>query len=300
MRILNFGSMNIDYVYRVKSIVKPGETISSTDVSTYCGGKGLNQSIALSKAGAVVYHSGMVGKDGDILINMLKNNGIDTLLIGIEEGRSGHTMIQVADDGQNSIVLYGGANRLINKVFIDSVLEKFECGDIILLQNEISGIEYIIKRAAEMGMKVIINPSPMDEKLQNMDLSGVYMIILNEIEGNQLTGKINYKDILTSINNKYPDVKVVLTLGKEGAVFGDGYEYYEQKSFDVKAVDTTAAGDTFTGYFIKDYLESSNPKHALEIASKASAITVTRAGAADSIPGIEEVLSYKFSESNHG
>jgi ribokinase len=124
MRILNFGSMNIEYVYRVKSIVKPGETISSADVSTYCGGKGLNQSIALSKAGAVVYHSGLVGKDSNILANMLKSNGIDTSLIGIEEGRSGHTMIQVDDDGQNSIVLYGGTNKLINEGFIDSILEK--------------------------------------------------------------------------------------------------------------------------------------------------------------------------------
>lgn len=292
MRILSFGSLNIDHVCSVKRIVSPGETIASTKMTTGCGGKGLNQSIALARAGMEVSHAGKIGKDGKILLDVLAGAGVDTSLISRMEEKSGYTFIQVDDAGQNSIVLYGGANREITEEDVDAVLERYAGDGLLLLQNEISSLEYLIRRAGEKGMRIILNPSPMGEALAKMDLQGVALFLLNEIEGEQMTGEKEPEKILAKMAEKYPDASVVLTLGKKGSMYRGKEGLYDQEALPVQAVDTTAAGDTFTGYFVQEYYETKNPVKALRMAAAAAALAVTKAGAAESIPCRESVLEW--------
>lgn len=290
MRILNFGSLNIDNTYRVKTIVKPGETIAATETDYNCGGKGLNQSVALSRAGMEVIHAGAVGSDGQILIEMLKDAGVITEKIKKIPGKSGHTIIQIDDVGQNSIILYGGANRKISEEYIDEVFVHVEPDDLLLLQNEINNLSYILEKAKERKMQVILNPSPMEDYIKKLDLSSVVLFFVNEIEGSQMTGGETTEEILQIFSEKYPSAAVVLTLGTRGAVYQFGKKRYFQEAYKVEAVDTTAAGDTFTGYFIKEYFETNDPERALRMATKASSIAVTRSGAAQSIPCFDEII----------
>lgn len=284
MKVLNFGSLNVDYVYPVDHIIAPGETENSGSVMENCGGKGLNQSIALSKAGVSVFHAGQVGEEGGLLIDKCKENGVDASYIKKIPGRTGHTIIQVDKNGQNSIILFGGANRGLTKEYIDEVLSNFDKGDILLLQNEVNLLDHIIDRAFEKGMTIILNPSPFDDALKSCDLKKISMFILNEIEGQQITGKSDPDEILDALHTSFPEAKVVLTLGSEGSVYRFKDEVHRQGIFPVKAVDTTAAGDTFTGYFIASMIEGLSVPEGLELAAKASSITVTRPGATDSIP----------------
>ena len=289
MKVLNFGSLNLDYVYQVESILIPGETQASKDRQTFCGGKGLNQSIALAKAGIPVYHAGMIGEEGDILLETCKENGVNTEFIRQIPGPGGHTVIQVDKDGQNCILLFGGANRSITREFVDEVLASFEKGDIILLQNEINELDYIIDKASEKGMMIILNPSPFDDNLKVCDLTKVSLFLVNEIEGYQITGEKEPEKILEAVKEKYPSAKIVLTLGGEGSAYQDETGIYRQGIFKVKAVDTTAAGDTFTGYFISSIIDGMPVQEGLELAAKASAIAVSRPGATASIPLKKEV-----------
>lgn len=289
MRILNFGSLNYDYVYSLPHIVIPGETIASTKMEIFCGGKGLNQSIALAKAGANVYHAGMVGEDGQELCEMLAENGVNTQHVKQIDGKSGHAIIQVEESGQNSIVLFGGSNRRITKDYIDAVLSQFEKGDYLLLQNEVNLVDYLIEQAYNKGLKIILNPSPYDQQLDACDFNKIDTFLLNEVEGYQVTGKTEPEEILDEMLRKYPKASVVLTLGDKGARYGQGTKRYSQPSFKVDVVDTTAAGDTFTGFYLAEVMRGHEVPKALELAAKASAIAVGRAGAANSIPRLEEV-----------
>lgn len=290
MKVLNFGSLNIDYVYSVKHMVAPGETLASGGMNVFCGGKGLNQSIALAKAGVPVYHAGMVGEEGAALLEACKEGGVNGKYIRTVPGRSGHTIIQVDEEGQNCILLFGGANRSITKEYVDEVLGNFEAGDMILLQNEVNLLDYIIDSSYDRGMTVVLNPSPYDSALESCDFGKVSMLLLNEIEGEQITGEEEPERILEKLKEFYPEMKTVLTLGKKGAVYQDKDGCHYQDIYKVKAVDTTAAGDTFTGYFISSVIEGMPVTEGLALAAKASAIAVSRKGAADSIPLRAEVM----------
>ena len=273
MKVLNFGSLNLDYVYQVESILIPGETQASKSRQTFCGGKGLNQSIALAKAGIPVYHAGLIGEGGEPLLEVCKENGVNTEFIRQIPGPCGHTVIQVDE-----------------KEFVDSVLDSFDEGDIILLQNEINELDYIIDRAYEKHMMIILNPSPFDNALENCDLSKISLFLMNEIEGFQITGEKEPDRILAKVKELYPKAKVVLTLGGDGSVYQDETGIYRQGIFKVKAVDTTAAGDTFTGYFISSVIDGMPVQDGLKLAAKASAIAVSRPGATASIPVRSEVV----------
>ena len=296
MKVLNFGSLNIDYVYPVDHIIAPGETEPTGDINENCGGKGLNQSIALAKAGVEVYHAGLVGEEGQVLIDKCNENHVDSTYIRKISGRSGHTIIQVDKDGQNSILLFGGANRRLTVDFIDEVLDNFGKGDILVLQNEVNLLDHIIDRAYERQMMIVLNPSPFDGALSKCDLSKISLFLLNEIEGGQISGKSDPEEILADLKKRFPEAKVVLTLGSAGSVYQFKDEVYRQSIYKVKAVDTTAAGDTFTGYFISSIISGMNVRDGLSLAAKASAISVTRPGATDSIPLREEVLSVQLEE----
>ncbi|MBA4699395.1 MAG: ribokinase [Ruminococcus sp.] len=290
MKVLNFGSLNLDYVYSVDHMVAPGETLASFGMDIFCGGKGLNQSIALARAGVSVYHAGMVGEEGGVLLKACEEGGVKIGYIRTIPGKSGHTIIQVDKEGQNCILLYGGANRRITKEYVDEVLAHFEKGDILLLQNEVNLLDYIIDQAYERGMMIILNPSPYDSALDACDFGKISMFLLNEIEGEQVTGETDTERMLEKLKTLYPNAKVVLTLGGNGAVYQYKDEQYRQGIYRVKVVDTTAAGDTFTGYFISSVIQGLPVQDGLSLASKASAIAVSRQGATASIPLRKEVL----------
>lgn len=292
MKVLNFGSLNIDYVYDVDNFVRKGETISSKGLNVFCGGKGLNQSVALARAGAEVYHAGMIGEDGKFLPDFLKNSGvnIDNVLIR-NDIRSGNAIIQRDSSGDNCIILFAGANRSITREYVDKVLEKFERGDYIVLQNEISELPYIVETAHKIGMKIVLNPSPMDEKIEELNLTYIDYFLLNEMEALKLSGidGCDGKKCMDELVDKYKQAGVLITLGDKGAIYSDGDIFVEQGVVKTEVVDTTAAGDTFTGYFVNGILKGEEMKEVLKVAATASSIAVSRIGAAPSIPAMNEV-----------
>ncbi|MBT9903593.1 ribokinase [Anaerostipes hadrus] len=299
MKILSFGSLNIDYVYSVPHFVKKGETLSAKELNVYTGGKGLNQSIALARAGVETYQAGAIGTDGMFLLEQLKEAGVKTDLVKIlDDVRTGNAIIQNDDEGDNCIVLFGGANQAITKEQVDEAFKDFTNEDYLLIQNEINELSYIVEKAKEEGMKIILNPSPMNEKIMKLPLDQIDYFILNEIEAMQILEmdkpeEIDGKYIASLLHERFKDATIVLTLGSEGSVCISDDEYIEQSIYKVKAIDTTAAGDTYTGYFIAGILKGKTIKESMDIASKASAIAVTRQGAAPSIPVLEEVEEYK-------
>ena len=290
MKVLNIGSMNIDYVYSVDHIILPGETESTGGMNVFLGGKGINQSMALAKAGAEVYHAGLVGEDGQMFLDACKEYGVNSDYIKKIEGKTGHTIIQVDKNAQNSILLFGGANRELTKEFVDDVLSNFEKGDILLLQNEVNLIPYIVDRAYEKGMQIALNPSPFNEALNEVDMTKIGIFLLNEVEGGQITGVTDPDEVLSKMREMFPHAKIVLTLGKDGAKYAEGDQTCYQPIFKVQAVDTTAAGDTFTGYFLAGLIEGMEIPEILKMSAKASSIAVTRNGAVPSIPYRQEVM----------
>ncbi|MDC7126383.1 MAG: ribokinase [Spirochaetales bacterium] len=289
MKILNIGSLNIDDVYSLDHFVKPGETIASTAYTQFCGGKGLNQSIALANAGAEIFHAGIIGKDGLFLKERLDKAGVDTSLVKISQTPTGRAIIQVIPEGENCIILFKGANHSLTENDITEMLTPFKKGDLLLLQNEINNIELIINKAFDKGMIIAINPAPMEDSILKLPLNKISIFIVNEIEGEGFTGESEPAAIGEKFLNLYPDSKLVLTLGEKGVYYRDNKTTIKVPAEKIKPVDTTAAGDTFIGFFLAGLAEGEDPEKCLQRATKASAITCTRAGAADSIPLRNEV-----------
>ncbi len=286
-----FGSLNLDYVYHMPHFVRPGETLSSDRRDVNAGGKGLNQSIALSHAGANVYHAGNIGAEGDFLLQTLNRHGVHTDFVRSVDTPTGHAVIQVDQNGENCIILFGGANQMADAAQMHAVLSAFDAGDILVLQNEINDIDKLIALAKEKGMKVALNPSPIAENIFALDLSAVDYLFVNETEGAALSGEDGEDPnaMLFAMKEKYPNTEVILTLGSKGAcAVVEGFRYFSSASLS-KVVDTTAAGDTFTGYYLTARSEGMPVEAALRLANKASGITVSRKGAADSIPYRSEV-----------
>lgn len=306
MKVLCFGSLNIDYVYSVEHFVQAGETISSKSMEIFGGGKGLNQSIALSKAGCEVFHAGKIGSDGLFLKKMLEEYGVNTDLIKIdEEQRTGNAIIQNDSSGDNCILLYAGANRAIGRELIDETLAGFAKGDWIVLQNEVSNLDYMIEAASKRGMKIVLNPSPMDEYIQALDLDKIDLMILNETEAMRICAHFDAlaqeahspeemeEYLIRTIREKLPFEETVLTLGERGAVYIAKDQIIRQDAYKVRAVDTTAAGDTFTGFYIGSILAGSQIRDALDRAALAASLAVTIKGAANSIPDLRQINELK-------
>ena len=291
MKILNFGSCNIDYVYSLEHIVNVGETETTNKLEVFPGGKGLNQSIAIAKAGAKVYHAGCVGYDGGMLKDILQCNGVDIAYLNTVDAKNGHAVIQVSSKGENSIFLYPGSNEMIAKEHIDKVLENFDKGDFLVLQNEINDVDYIVQKAGEKGMCIILNPSPFNEKIRKINFDMLSYLVINEVELLGISGCSEPEEGLLTLKNRYPTLKIILTLGENGSVLFYGTQELWQSAYKVNVVDTTSAGDTFLGYFVAELSKGTEYSQILKIASAASAITVSRKGAAPSIPNKEELMS---------
>lgn len=290
MAVLNFGSLNIDCVCTVEHIVQPGQTIDSSGFTRFPGGKGMNQSLALARAGSNVFHAGMIGPDGAFLRQLLLESGVDCTWLKTVAENSGTAFIQVDRAGQNSIVLVGGANRANTPEYCDEVLSHFGKEDILLLQNEINELTYLVNRAYERGMRIVLNPSPMNQAVLKCDLKKISVFVMNEDEGCQITGETDPWRILDKMQELYPDAQAVLTLGAQGSVFSEGGRRICQKAYSVTVADTTAAGDTFTGYLLAGLERGADAARCMAEAAMASAIAVTRQGAASSIPVRSEVI----------
>lgn len=292
MKVLSLGSINIDYIYDVPHIVLPGETLSSKEIKSFPGGKGANQSVSLAKAGLEVYHAGKIGADGGWILKKLRDFGVNTKFIETSNIPSGHAIIQLSEEGENSIILYKGANHLVDDSYITNVFSHFDRDDILVIQNEISNIKKIINYAYKIGLKICLNPAPYTDDINNIPLEKIDYLILNEIEGGCLANNNGQpEDILESLSQAYPTVEIVLTLGEKGVIAFSNNRKYKLEITPVDPVDTTAAGDTFVGYYIFSRTNGNNIQKSLELASKASSITVTRQGAMDSIPFYQEVLN---------
>ncbi len=299
MKILNIGSLNIDKVYSVPHFAAAGETLTALHMDTFPGGKGLNQSVALARAGAEVYAAGAIGSDGQFLADLLCRSGAHVEhLQTCRDVPTGHAIIQLDPAGQNSIIISAGANGVLSEEYIDGVLACFGPGDLLLTQNETSGGPYAMKKAKERGMKIAFNASPINGDLPKYPLELVDWFLINELEGQTLAGiqETDPEKVLEALLEKFPQAAIVLTLGGDGVLYGKGTDRFSHGVFKVPVVDTTGAGDTFCGYFLASLAKGLSPQEALHTASMASALAIGVKGAAVSIPTWAEVQ--KFGETH--
>ena len=290
MKILVFGSLNVDRVYSVERIARPGETVMAGKMALFCGGKGFNQALALRRAGNPVLFAGAVGPDGGMLLDALDAEGIDRSRVRVADVPTGHAVIQVDGEGQNCIVVEAGANGRVTAEQMDDTLRDFSPGDLIVTQNEIPNMPLLLEKARERGMITAFNPSPASPGLLPC-LANTDYLLINETEGAALTGRADPGGILSYLHSRYPAMNTVLTLGEKGSVFrgADGVSV-RVGILPVRAADATAAGDTFTGYFLSSVIRGAGAGEALRLAAIASGLAVSRPGAGPSIPEMAEVL----------
>ncbi|MDR3280466.1 MAG: ribokinase [Synergistaceae bacterium] len=290
-KILNIGSINIDYVYGVRHFVRPGETISSVSLNVFPGGKGLNQSVALSRAGGSVYHAGKTGPDGGGMIEVMRDAGVDVSLVETTGSATGHAIIQVNSSGENCIILHPGANHELDDAFVGRAMDAFGEGDFIVLQNEVNDMPHILKSARSRRLRIVFNLAPFGPEIKDYPLELVDYFLVNETEGRELSGKSAPEDILGEMMAMFPSSAVLLTIGRDGALYRDAGTTITRGIYEVPVVDTTAAGDTFTGYFVSSVADGIPVSEALRRASVASSIAVSRKGASSSVPTLSETLA---------
>lgn len=289
MTVFNFGSINIDHIYSVPHFVRPGETLSSDSLQTVLGGKGANQSVALARAGVEVRHIGRLNRADDWAFSLLEQSGVNTSFVEACDEVSGHAIIQVDKHGENAIVLHGGANQNSSIESIEVALHGAKAGDYLLLQNEVNLIDQAFAIGLAKGMKVVLNPAPMSEAIRELPLEKLDILIVNQIEAQTLSGANLLEDIIDQLVNKFPNTKVVITLGAQGAVVLANGQRLMQSASAVEVVDTTAAGDTFVGYFLAGLVQGLGEQAALQQACQAGALAVSVAGAIPSIPSISDL-----------
>ena len=293
MKLLVYGALNIDLVYSVDHIVLPGETIRSHSLSKSAGGKGANQAAAAAKAGMDVYMAGKIGGDGDFLLSLLNSYGVNTGNVSIWPGPTGNALIQVDSSGQNSIIIHAGGNGEITPAEAEAAIAGFGKDDIISLQNEINLSTEIINAAVKAGMRICFNPSPWDEKIRKLPLKLVDIFVVNEIEGPFLAGLpagTSTEKTLAKLTEMFPGKEIILTAGNKGAYYGCDSQREKGNIIKFPVVDTTGAGDTFTGYYLTARAKNYTVAEALRLACKAASISVSRKGAMESIPLAEEVF----------
>jgi len=286
MAIWNLGSINADLVYTVPHIPAPGETLSSTNRSTYMGGKGANMSVAIARAGSRVNHIGALGPDGGWAVQRLLEYGVDTRHIAQVETATGHAIIMVDAHGENAILLHAGSNGEIPQATLQTALAEAQTGDWFVTQNETNLQRTGVSLAKKMGLKVAYAAAPFSADRVQAVLEYLDFLILNEVEAAQLTEATGKTPEELGIRD------VVVTLGSDGADwFGpDGKQHFP--AIPVTPIDTTGAGDTFTGYLLAGLDQGMPMAQAINLATKAGALMVTRQGTADVIPDLSEVRAF--------
>ena len=289
MKVFNFGSINVDMVYRVPHLVQPGETLASRSLETVLGGKGANQSVALARAGVSVHHIGRVGASDQWAADQMAAAGVGMEAVVLIEGASGHAIIQVDDNGENSIILHGGANQSFDRNALEQQLASAESGDWLLMQNECNDIDVAFEIAQRRGLSIAFNPAPMADNVRQMPLEHCDVLIVNETEATDLAGTDDPDEALAVLAARYPETRLVLTLGSKGALLQHMGKQFHESALAVKVVDTTGAGDTFVGYFLAGLIQGLDEAGALRRACRAAALAVTVSGATPSIPTLSAV-----------
>ena len=285
--ILNFGSINIDHVYRVPHMPAPGETLPVSSYDRYLGGKGANQSIAIAKAGGTVRHIGAVGSDGGWALEKLRAAGVGTEHIAEAGQATGHAIITVDDAGENQILICGGANRCFTEAQIAQNLDGADADkDWVLLQNETNLASTIVHTAKQRGFKIAYSAAPFIAGDTIPLLEDIDLLVVNALEAEALAEAIGLDPA------KLPVDQVLITRGGDGASLHAKGEVIRQDAFKVTPVDTTGAGDTFLGSFLALLDSGAGAQQALQYASAASALQVTRPGAADAIPAYDDVQAF--------
>ncbi len=274
MKILVFGSLGIDYSYWIPHFLKEGEELRASRFERLPGGRGLKQATSIAKSGEEVYFAGCIGKDGLFLKEYMEENGVDTGCLKISDAPQSHAIKQRYGDNEYSIISYGQTNNEIDESYIDNVLERFDSGDIILIQNEIGNIPYIIDKAYERGMRVFFNPSPFDEELRSIDYSKVDTLILSEKEAEELTGVLDVRSFCEYFRKYHKNLKVLLTLGAIGGIYLDGEFELSFPSYSEAQEAVGSSGDTFVGYFVSGIRKGLQIEKILKKASCASALVV--------------------------
>ncbi|MFT4702238.1 MAG: ribokinase [Yoonia sp.] len=287
MAIWNLGSINADYVYSVPHIPAPGETLAATSRKVFLGGKGANMSVAVARAAAQVKHIGAIGVDGAWAKEHLLEYGVDTRHITTLEGETAHAIIAVDANSENMIILHPGANVNIPQAVLQNALSEAQTGDWFITQNETNLQRTGAQLAKKMGLKVAYAAAPFDADRVKAVLEYLDFLILNEIEAEQLRQATGQDPQDLGVGD------VIVTLGANGA---DWYGRQGKQHFDaikVDPVDTTGAGDTFTGYVLAGLDRDLPMAQAIGQALKAGALMVTRHGTADVIPDLSEVQAFQ-------
>ncbi|WP_304525662.1 ribokinase [Halomonas sp. I5-271120] len=290
--LYNLGSINIDHVYRVPHLVRPGETLASTGYQQVLGGKGANQSLAMALAGGRVEHWGRLGLSDDWALRQLTDAGVGAEAVDLVDEPSGHALIQVDDQAENAIILYPGANHGFEHADIDTRIDNAEPNGWLLLQNETNGLARAMEQAHARGLSIAFNPAPMHAAVNELPLSACQLLFVNRGEAAALVNLSEDSDadaLLMALGERLPGVELVLTLGGDGVCYQHGDTRLVLPAYRVEARDTTAAGDTFIGHFMAARLAGSDVETCLRRASAASAICVQREGAAPSIPDAHAV-----------
>ena len=287
MAIWNLGSINADFVYAVPHIPGPGETLGTTGRQVFLGGKGANMSVAAARAAARVHHIGAVGQDGLWLVERLLEYGVDTRNIAVLDTETAQAIIMVDPQGENAILLHLGANAEIPQTILQNAMAEAQTGDWLVIQNETNLQRTAASLGRKMGLRVAYAAAPFDADRVQAVLPHLEFLILNAVEAEQLqkaTGKTPADLGLTD---------VIVTLGADGA---DWYGAAGHQHFDaikVDPVDTTGAGDTFTGYVLAGLDRGMPMAQAIGQAMRAAALMVTRHGTADVIPDLSEVQDFQ-------
>lgn len=291
-RVYVLGSINMDMVMHAARLPVTGETIFGTGFDLNAGGKGANQAIAVQKSGADMKFCACVGGDvfGKQLVSDLRRYGVDTEFVFERKETSGLAQITVID-GNNSIIVYGGANLSLTEEDIEKFLQDAEAGDYLLLQLEIRQniAEYVMKRGKEKKMICVLNPAPAENFKEEM-FQYTDILIPNETEAISLGGEADLKGACGTLKEKVGTL--IVTTGKRGCLIYEGKHTEAIPCPQVKVVDTTAAGDTFCGALVAKLSRNETLRNAVDYALKAASLAVTKKGAQQSVPAEEEVVSF--------
>jgi len=289
--VFNFGSINVDHIYQMPHFVRPSETLASQSLQTVLGGKGANQSVALARAGATVQHIGRLSEADKWAYDLLAKNGVGVNSIDLCEEASGHAIIQVDAQGENAIVLHGGANQGFNIDQLETALSNAKPGDYLLMQNECNLIESAFEMGLSKGLKIVLNPAPMSAGIKSLPLEKLDTLVVNQIEAEMLSECQQLDEIVQCLESMLPNTRIVVTLGADGACLVKDKAKVKAESVAAEVVDTTAAGDTFVGYFLAGIINGLNEQATLEQACRAGALAVSLAGAIPSIPSLANLNS---------
>ncbi|CUH86533.1 Ribokinase [Phaeobacter sp. CECT 5382] len=290
MAIWNLGSINADMVYSMPHLPVAGETLAATGLDQFLGGKGANMSVAAARAGSVVHHIGAVGPEGGWAVQRLMEYGVDTRRIASVDVPTGHAIIAVDEAGENQIILFPGANRSITQDQIGLALSQASAGDILVLQNETNLQAEAAKMARDLGLRVAYAAAPFDAAAVQAVLPFLDLLFLNEVEAEQLQAATGKSPQALGVDH------VIVTLGAKGARHFDRHsgEVRDIPALPVTPVDTTGAGDTFTGYVLSGLDRGLPMAQAMAQAARAGALMVMRHGTADVIPDLKEVQDARF------